>query len=212
MLTVASSGSTVKFSLHNAILAYLAPAVLVGVSGIQISLAQTQRLMAWKGGGFGMFSTVDRLGARFPRVYLLTDDGSFTAELPANLRRLAEETSAIPSSGRLSGLARRLGRQTWLPKDLVPEREGSNLPNARFTASAEEAFAISSSVGRFRVAERHEQPNAETALALAGVRVEAWTTASSRSRTHSRPTSWPRRRSRCRQSENSVKRPLRTGG
>ncbi len=32
-----------------------------------------------------------------------------------------------------------------------------------------------SSVGRFRVAERHEQPNAEAAVVLAGVRVEAWT-------------------------------------
>ena len=42
----------------------LAPALLVAVASTQIALSRTFDLTAWKGGGFGMFSTLDHAGYR----------------------------------------------------------------------------------------------------------------------------------------------------
>ncbi|HVX57896.1 MAG TPA: hypothetical protein VHA37_09290, partial [Candidatus Saccharimonadales bacterium] len=48
---------------------------LVLIAGLQFVLATRYGLSAWKGGGFGMFSTVDSPDARFLRIYLITAQG-----------------------------------------------------------------------------------------------------------------------------------------
>jgi hypothetical protein len=55
--------------------AFVAPLVLIGIACLQLYLAHSHHLTPWKGGGFGMFSTVDSQGARFLRIYLLTAEG-----------------------------------------------------------------------------------------------------------------------------------------
>ena len=45
-----------------------APLVLILIACLQIYLTQTQELSRWKGGGFGMFSTLDSPSARFLRI------------------------------------------------------------------------------------------------------------------------------------------------
>ena len=53
---------------------YLPITLLVLIASLQFVLAHTKDLSPWKGGGFGMFSTVDSPGARKLRVYLVGED------------------------------------------------------------------------------------------------------------------------------------------
>src|SRR5680860_458262 len=50
------------------ILALAAPAVLVCVAVLQLYLSHSYDLSAWKGGGFGMFASVDRVEHRAVRA------------------------------------------------------------------------------------------------------------------------------------------------
>lgn len=84
--------------------------VLAAVATIQVGLARTAGLTAWKGGGFGMFSTVDDAPHRNVRVVVegperseeialapsLEDDAIRAMTLPSDrlLRRLAEAVAA----------------------------------------------------------------------------------------------------------------------
>jgi hypothetical protein len=57
-------------------LSVLPVVALVVFAALQIALAKTRDLTPWKGGGFGMFSTVDHPGVRYVRVFLENADGS----------------------------------------------------------------------------------------------------------------------------------------
>ena len=101
--------------LKERILIYAAPVLLIFIAGIQIYLAHTQNLTAWKGGGFGMFSTVDSSGARFFRASLVTSSETFPIEIPQHLRRIARKARAIPTKKHLDHLAKALLEETWIP-------------------------------------------------------------------------------------------------
>ena len=58
-------------------LPYLPPLALAVVAVAQFALAHGVPLSPWKGGGFGMFATLDQPRARTLRVHVLTDDGAF---------------------------------------------------------------------------------------------------------------------------------------
>ena len=82
---------------------------------LQIFFAQTRGLTPWKGGGFGMFSTVDSPDSRFLRVYLVMSDGKVAVTVPADLSRAYERLQAMPSQEKLDDLARKLAARTWVP-------------------------------------------------------------------------------------------------
>lgn len=94
-----------------ALVPYAAPLLLVAVAALQIHLAHAHRLSPWKGGGFGMFATVDVAGLRYIRAYLLTQEG----EVPIRVRRdgarirgparLASIAATMPTAARLDALA-----------------------------------------------------------------------------------------------------------
>lgn len=65
-----------KLGLRDRILVVIAPLVLIGVAVNQHILASTQKLNAWKGGGFGMFATVDSATERAIFAYGITRDGT----------------------------------------------------------------------------------------------------------------------------------------
>lgn len=54
---------------------WLAPGILVAVALVQLLLAHTVGLSSWKGGGFGMFATVDSPGARIVGCEAVTTTG-----------------------------------------------------------------------------------------------------------------------------------------
>lgn len=68
-------------------LARWVPVGLLGlVAGAQFFLAQTRDLVPWKGGGFGMFSTVDTLEQRAVRYEVLDARTGRVADLLIRFR------------------------------------------------------------------------------------------------------------------------------
>jgi hypothetical protein len=120
--------------LRNTFFVYGAPALLCVIAGLQIYFAHTASLSPWKGGGFGMFSTVDSPAARFLRVYLVTDDEEVPVLLPSGLSASAQEARTIPTRGRLRSIAEGVARGEWVPyrldsaaeryRDLISRYEG----------------------------------------------------------------------------------------
>jgi hypothetical protein len=95
------------------------PATLVVVASIQVTLAQHADLVPWKGGGFGMFSTVDSPFLRVLNVSLQTSEGR---ELPVDVGgghslvppRTVARALLFPTRRNLGVLASRLqGLDSW---------------------------------------------------------------------------------------------------
>lgn len=104
--------STLGFWLKQVkyLLPFCAPIGLVVVAFLQLYLVHTHSLVPWKGGGFGMFATVDAPAARFLRCYLITSAGEIPLRVPEDLKTLAGEVRYMPTSERLTLLASQLGQ------------------------------------------------------------------------------------------------------
>jgi hypothetical protein len=85
--------------------AAIPPALLVVVAVCQIVLARTEALTPWKGGGFGMFSTLDHGASRGVDVVLEAPDRSEQQEVPPSLETLAARAANCPSDWLLRRLA-----------------------------------------------------------------------------------------------------------
>jgi hypothetical protein len=84
----------------------LPPALLVAVALCQIALTRTAALTPWKGGGFGMFATLDHGAYRGVVAIVEAPDRSETLEMPPSLELLAARAAACPSDWLLGQLAR----------------------------------------------------------------------------------------------------------
>ena len=99
-----------------------APAVLVLVLVSHVALRSSSDLTPWKGGGFGMFSTIDSPATRIVRVELETDVGTVPVAVPSRLKDLVGAAKSAPSPGRLEHLAAVLAGQWWVvPVLTVPD-------------------------------------------------------------------------------------------
>jgi hypothetical protein len=100
---------------RHATLALVPPALLVAVALLQAAGVQRYHLSPWKGGGFGMFSTVDRPTQRGVFAYL--HDGSRRDPIDAqglrDLAALTTEARVMPTPATLATLAERIGRLPW---------------------------------------------------------------------------------------------------
>jgi hypothetical protein len=84
----------------------LVPPVLLVVVGLcQVGLAKTAGLTPWKGGGFGMFSTLDHGAYRGVGVVIEAPDRSEAQDIPSSLEELAARTATCPSDSFLRRLA-----------------------------------------------------------------------------------------------------------
>ena len=90
-----------------------APLCLCVVAGLHLFRVWTCDQTPWKGGGFGMFSTVDDESARFARCYLVTESGDLPLPIPPAANKLLAELRAAPTQHKLNELARRLAAQSW---------------------------------------------------------------------------------------------------
>ena len=99
--------------------ALVAPLLLLVVLGTHVSARWAADLTPWKGGGFGMFSTVDSPGTRVVRIALDTDMGTLLVAVPSDLEDLATSAKAAPSTGRLTDMAAELAEQWWVVPDLA---------------------------------------------------------------------------------------------
>lgn len=72
---VPAPGSAAEPRRWSRIAPWLAPALLTVVALAQIGIAASTDLTPWKGGGFGMFSTLDGTGSRQLRITLIGPEG-----------------------------------------------------------------------------------------------------------------------------------------
>jgi hypothetical protein len=87
--------------------AIVAPSVLlIVVAAAQMTLARTAGLSPWKGGGFGMFASVDGLPFRWVRVYVSAADRSEELAIPPSLEDQANRVVTWPRVSALQDLAR----------------------------------------------------------------------------------------------------------
>lgn len=81
------------------------PMLLAVVASTQIALARTAHLTPWKGGGFGMFSSLDAVAFRRVRVFLEAPDRSEELLIPVSLEDLATRTATLPTDAWMERLA-----------------------------------------------------------------------------------------------------------
>lgn len=88
--------------------------VLVLVACVQIVVAHNTALTPWKGGGFGMFSTVDADTRRVVQVYLTVDGREVPVAVPDEFDVQAASLRPMPTERRTERFARRLLEQRWV--------------------------------------------------------------------------------------------------
>lgn len=151
----------------------LAPAVLLAIAVVHTVAVETTHLTPWEGGGFGMFSTVDRGQARFLRSYLITPNREIRVELPTSVREYVWRIRVLPDSQRVQRLARVLANAPWVAEPLSrPSRVQPATRTARPT-TPEPTEARGRSV-RYRVRSAQTNRTAATRVDVRGVRVEVW--------------------------------------
>lgn len=91
--------------------ARLPVALLVALALCQLGLVVALGLSPWKGGGFGMFATLDNSNVRTLRVVAIEDGREVPVTLPADSERLRRAVRILPLHawlGRIAGEAFRV--------------------------------------------------------------------------------------------------------
>jgi hypothetical protein len=119
------------FSPGRKLLVLLTPLLLVIVALTQIVRAYTIDQSPWKGGGFGMFASVDSHGNRELRAYLVTSD--YEIEIPVHYNFIIDEggvmddvslARTVPTDANLQQIANQLSKFSWYLNDaetLLPQ-------------------------------------------------------------------------------------------
>ena len=81
------------------------PALLIAVGLAQIASTRIVDLTPWKGGGFGMFSTLDHGAFRGVDIVIDAPDRSETMAIPPSLQLAAARASNCPADWMLRRLA-----------------------------------------------------------------------------------------------------------
>lgn len=109
------------------ILAWIVPVILILVAVNQIHWAHTRDLTPWKGGGFGMFASVDLLTYRPLQGEFVTDAGLIPIDIhdfgDASRRssKLYTNTRGLPDDRRLTQFAELMLGAQWTVTDGVAE-------------------------------------------------------------------------------------------
>jgi len=147
---------------------YGAPMLLVLVASVQLVVANTTLLSPWKGGGFGMFSTVDSPSARFLRIILDTPSGSVRVSMPDDLRDEAMNLRTLPRLDVINEIARDLASRRWTPVvRTTPEQ-------AYLAVAAPAALSRATTEYSGVRAFAPDEPIAGPLIPVNGVRVELW--------------------------------------
>ena len=80
--------------------------LLLTVASAQMVLARGAHLSPWKGGGFGMFASVDGLPFRWVRLYVFAPERSEELAVPSSLEDQAHRVVTWPHERAMQGLAR----------------------------------------------------------------------------------------------------------
>jgi hypothetical protein len=104
-----SRGTSVRKLLESHGVAVL----LILVALRQIALSQTRGLSPWKGGGFGMFSTLDRAETRLVRCDLVSGQSKTPVDMTRSerLSRPLSRAQSTPTRTHLEALAKEITRE-----------------------------------------------------------------------------------------------------
>jgi hypothetical protein len=168
-------------SINNArakLLVLFVPALLVLVAVRQIYLAHTQYLTFWKGGGFGMFSSVDPLRNRILRSYLITQNGEFLlSNYPAgDIEYLVSRATSIPNDKNLTRLARSIAAKKWVLQAgrVRSASVGRPLDDSASMNPPESMRAGDDSDSDSTPQSDQRSEGSSTPIALSAVRLEVW--------------------------------------
>ena len=106
-------------TLKQRLLTGAAPVLLVAIASAHLHATHAHGLTPWKGGGFGMFSTVDSRGARFVRTYIENHAGDRSFEMPVRIpnhehfKQQVRFVRAMPVETRVQKLAKTLASLHW---------------------------------------------------------------------------------------------------
>lgn len=89
----------------------LPAAALVVVAVLQMTVGRAWGLSPWKGGGFGMFSTLDARPFRYLRVYVTAPQRSEELAIPESLADAAAAAEILPTDAQLARFARAVVRR-----------------------------------------------------------------------------------------------------
>jgi hypothetical protein len=120
------------------------PVVLLLVAAWQIVLVKTTRLSPWKGGGFGMFSTIDAPDDRVVSARVTISGEEYPVELSGPLAAARDRVLAQPTEAHGRQVLARLLDASW---ELREHRGGSADAERRFFAMPAESGAGSSPAG-----------------------------------------------------------------
>jgi hypothetical protein len=121
--------------------------LLVVIAGVQIVLAVHRDLNPWKGGGFGMFSTVDSPAGRHLEVFASGPGFETRVDLSSVSLAARHRAAFYPSRRHLEDVARRV-RADWPAETrevrvVVWSLEGDpHLPSLRRALRGEEIFQV----------------------------------------------------------------------
>jgi hypothetical protein len=162
----------------------LAPVCLLLVAGLHLYRVHARGQSAWKGGGFGMFSTVDAPRARFLRVYAVTPEGRLPLAVPARLHKIAGELCTAPSQSGLDELAGELAKLSYRDERLRwPDAAANIAANRTSAVDGSLLHPATSPVAPWRAGEpldlvavgrREAQRSPERNLAVQRIDVELW--------------------------------------
>jgi hypothetical protein len=82
------------------------PLLLLTVAAAQMTLARAALLSPWKGGGFGMFATIDGLPFRQVRLFVDAGERSEQLAIPESLAIEAAKAATFPHGRALERLGR----------------------------------------------------------------------------------------------------------
>jgi hypothetical protein len=83
------------------------PALLLTiVATVQIVLTHVTMLSPWKGGGFGMFATLDGRPFRYARMFVSAPERSEELAVPPSLEEQVARTEMLPGEAQLERLSR----------------------------------------------------------------------------------------------------------
>jgi hypothetical protein len=111
-------------------ISYFAPLLLAAIAVTQMIVVERTLLSPWKLGGFGMYSGVDNVEARFIRATLQTEAGELRVPFRPALagREVLQEQSrrvrAFPNSRRLSLLGDAMLSEVGVWADCTPRPKG----------------------------------------------------------------------------------------
>ena len=102
--------------MKNKILLNIPSVILLLVFIFQVYQVHFRDLVRWKGGGFGMFSSIDSGSSRFFRLFIKVDGKLKPAALPFNRGGIFQKALIYPSDQNLKEISNDLLQNTWISK------------------------------------------------------------------------------------------------